>query len=135
MVDIIASFTQDIVSGDFPLRVQFTNTSTPTPSSSWRDFGDGCFSTDTSPRHTFWKEGEFDVALSVRNDSTDNVFSTDISVDAVKVNAEPGLDNLEFTDLGRSGGRSYPPIRENPERPIQRDPGDRGNRTDPIVYY
>lgn len=135
MVDIIASFTQDVVSWDFPLRVQFTNTSTPTPSSSWRDFWDWCFSTDSSPRHTFWKEWEFDVALSVRNNSTWNIFSTDISVDAVKVNAEPWLDNLEFTDLGRSWGRSYPPICENPERPIQRDPWDRWNRTDPIIYY
>jgi PKD repeat protein len=135
MADLTTSFT-NTAWGDFPKKVQFTDGSTPTPDSRWWDFGDGHFCTDQNPNHQYWEEGVHDVTLYTRNDSTDNVFSSDTSSSAVTMTAEDGKENLKNTDLGDRGWRSYPPTNNSVSvRPIEIDPGDRGAATDPIVYY
>jgi gliding motility-associated-like protein len=57
-------------SGCFPLPAQFTDLSFPGSGTiaSWQwDFGDGVFSTDQNPQHTFFSAGNFNVSLRVTN--------------------------------------------------------------------
>ncbi|WP_148705478.1 PKD domain-containing protein [Methanosarcina siciliae] len=62
-----ADFTVDKTSGIAPLTVQFSDTSTGTPSAwSW-DFGDGETSTDRNPSHIYDSEGSYTVTLTVSN--------------------------------------------------------------------
>ncbi|MGH3927584.1 MAG: PKD domain-containing protein, partial [Pseudonocardiaceae bacterium] len=63
-----ASFTANPTTGQAPLAVQFTDTSTGNPTSwSW-SFGDGtAASTAQSPSHTYASAGTFTVALTATN--------------------------------------------------------------------
>jgi PKD repeat protein len=64
----IAGFTAATPTyGEVPLKVKFTDTSTGSPTSwSW-DFGDGTYSTEQSPWHTYACTGKYDVGLTVTN--------------------------------------------------------------------
>ena len=60
-------------SGNSPLNVSFTDTSTGSPTSwSWR-FGDGTYSTAKNPVHTYSKAGKYTVSLTVRNAAGSNI--------------------------------------------------------------
>ena len=60
----VASFTATPTSGQAPLAVQFTDTSTGNPTSwSW-DFGDGTTATTQSPAHTYTAPGTYTVTLT-----------------------------------------------------------------------
>jgi PKD repeat protein len=62
-----AAFTADPAAGPRPLVVQFTDTSSGTPTAwSW-DFGDGSFSTEQHPVHTYQSAGTYGVSLLVAN--------------------------------------------------------------------
>ena len=64
----VASFTADQASGNADLPVQFTDTSTGSPTSwSW-NFGDGATSTDQNPAHTYTTAGTYTVTLEVSRD-------------------------------------------------------------------
>jgi PKD repeat protein len=65
-----ASFTADVVLGDPPLTVQFTDTSTGSPTGwSWA-FDDGSSpSTTQNPEHIFSSPGEYHVVLTATNGS------------------------------------------------------------------
>jgi len=66
--DPVASFTADHTSGNADLTVQFTDTSTGSPTSwSW-DFGDGAISIERNPAHTYTTAGTYTVTLEVRRD-------------------------------------------------------------------
>jgi PKD repeat protein len=58
----VASFTRDPASGEAPLTVQFTDTSTNTPS-----FGDGGSSDEQSPSHEYTEGGSYTVVLAASN--------------------------------------------------------------------
>ncbi|HPO13023.1 MAG TPA: PKD domain-containing protein [Candidatus Hydrogenedentes bacterium] len=63
-----ASFEVDMYSGNAPLAVQFTDTSTPgtSPITSWLwDFGDSTSSTEQHPQHTYENAGDYVVHLTV----------------------------------------------------------------------
>lgn len=63
-----AAFQADVVSGNAPLTVQFTDASTPggSPVLTWAwDFGDGRRAFVPSPRHTYVCPGAYEVALTV----------------------------------------------------------------------
>ena len=63
----IAQFTAAPTSGQAPLAVRFTDTSSGTPTSwSW-DFGDGTSSAVQNPTHTFSAPGEYSVILTATN--------------------------------------------------------------------
>ncbi len=62
----VAAFTPNPSSGCEDLFVQFTNQSTSTDFVAW-DFGDGNFSTATSPSHTYVNPGSYTVKLYVEN--------------------------------------------------------------------
>ena len=60
----VVSFTGSPTSGTTPLTVTFTSNSINTPTSwSW-SFGDGSFSTEKNPSHTYTSAGSYTVALT-----------------------------------------------------------------------
>jgi PKD repeat protein len=62
-----ASFTSSVTSGEVPLGVQFTDTSTGAPTSwSW-DFGDGSTASAQNPAHTYTAVGTYTVTLVSSN--------------------------------------------------------------------
>jgi PKD repeat protein len=68
----IASFTGSPLAGESPLDVQFTDTSTGSPTSwSW-SFGDGATSTERNPIHLYASAGSYSVTLAVSNASGSN---------------------------------------------------------------
>ena len=79
-----ASFTSDIQSGSAPLTVQFTDTSTNTPTGWYWTFGDGIQSTLQNPSHTYTKSGTYSVSLRAVNTGgyTTNTQSAYITVSA-----------------------------------------------------
>jgi PKD repeat protein len=58
-------FTATPSSGTAPLEVQFTDSSTGSPTSFAWDFGDGSTSTVQNPSHTYQEPGEYTVTLTV----------------------------------------------------------------------
>jgi len=74
----IAEFSAAPVSGEAPLSVQFTDTSTPgtSPIASWSwDFGDGQTSFDQHPLHIYTEVGTYTVSLSVTSDVGTNALT------------------------------------------------------------
>lgn len=62
-----ARFTADVTEGLAPLTVTFTDHSTGGPKEWVWDFGDGTFSTEQHPVHTYTTEGTCTVCLTVTN--------------------------------------------------------------------
>ena len=102
--NVNAFFYADTLSGCVPLTISFTNTSIGNTLSTW-DFGDGTYSNQMQPTHTFMQSGYFDVHLIVTDscayDTTDlgilvypkPVIDFTTSVDTVCVN-----DYITFTN-------------------------------------
>lgn len=63
----VADFTSNVTSGTVPLVVNFTDTSTESPTSWDWDFGDGNFSIDQHPTHTYVTAGTYTVSLNATN--------------------------------------------------------------------
>jgi PGF-pre-PGF domain-containing protein len=63
----LSSFYSNITSGNIPLTVLFTDTSTGSPASWNWNFGDGTNSTEQNPMHTYFSAGTYDVTLVVSN--------------------------------------------------------------------
>jgi beta propeller repeat protein len=63
----VAAFSASPRSGKAPLKVQFTDKSTGTPTSWKWSFGDGTYSTAKSPAHKYNKAGKYTVSLTVKN--------------------------------------------------------------------
>ena len=63
----VAAFSAYPTSGGVPLKVQFTDKSTGTPTSWKWAFGDGIYSTTRNPVHTYNSKGKFTVTLTVNN--------------------------------------------------------------------
>jgi len=63
----VAAFSVSLTSGNSPLKVQFTDKSTGSPTSWKWNFGDGSTSTSKSPAHTYSKVGKYTVSLTVKN--------------------------------------------------------------------
>lgn len=74
---ITASFTSNVTYGNSPLDVQFVDTSTGSPITSWSwSFGDGTYSTTQNPVHTYTSPGTYRVSLTSSSPfDTDSVSS------------------------------------------------------------
>jgi PKD domain-containing protein len=64
---LAAGFTATPVSGTAPLAVQFTDTSTGSPTSFTWSFGDGTTATAGSPAHTYMAPGTYTVSETVKD--------------------------------------------------------------------
>lgn len=117
---VVADFSADVMSGNAPLTVVFTNTTTGANTYSW-DFGDGNSSTEKSPTHTYESAGTFTVTLTASNaTNNDEVTKTDyistvttgITSDGfgeVKLYPNPstGLINVELGEISNSTVEVY----------------------------
>ncbi|MCP4257455.1 MAG: PKD domain-containing protein [Planctomycetes bacterium] len=91
----VADFTAEPRSGDGPLLVKFTDTSTGNISSRLWDFGDGTTSTEQNPVHTytFKGTGDFTVSLTVTGlDGTD----TETKKNYIRLNTPPVKTNIRL---------------------------------------
>lgn len=105
----VAAFSASSVSGNAPLTVAFTDTSTGSPTSWLWDFGDGTTSTSQSPSHTYYGVGNYRVSLTVSKDSGSpnttesiiQVFPTTAVVADFNTNVTSGKAPLtvQFNDL------------------------------------
>jgi large repetitive protein len=78
-----ANFTSNVTNGTGPLSVQFTDTSTNSPTSwSW-DFGDNETSTEQNPTHTYNNEGTYNVSLTVANEIGNNTITQNNYINVV----------------------------------------------------
>lgn len=69
----VSDFFANITSGNAPLRVLFTDSSTGAPIYWYWDFGDGINSKHAlNSTHTFLKPGKYDVSLTVTNENGSN---------------------------------------------------------------
>jgi len=75
--------------GEVPLTVQFTDLSTGLPRAFSWDFGDGSVSGEQNPVHTYTREGDYTVSLTVANDFGSD---TRIQSGAVRVSAPKIVD-------------------------------------------
>jgi PKD repeat protein len=103
-----ASFTTSTTSGEAPLTVNFTNTSTgdPTPTFTW-NFGDAQGSNATNPSHTYTSAGDYIVTLEASNSGGDDMsdpVTIHVTPAAPPTNlvGNPGFD-VDTTHWGTNG--------------------------------
>jgi len=86
----VANFSVSPTSGNAPLNVSFTDTSTGMPTSwSW-SFGDGTpSSTEPNPVHTYSKAGRYTVSLTVRNSAGSNTVRKSGYINVVNLRKAP----------------------------------------------
>ena len=87
-----ANFTATPTSGTAPLNVQFTDSSTGTPTSWAWDFGDGGTSTLKNPAHTYATAGTYSVKLTATNASGSNSVTKS---NLVSVSSTPSTGNIQ----------------------------------------
>ncbi|WAI01767.1 PEGA domain-containing protein [Methanogenium organophilum] len=84
----VASFTAAPRTGDAPLQVTFTNTSTGGPETWNWSFGDGTTSSDTDPVHTYEEEGTYTVTLTVASEYGEDTLTRE---DYICVSSTPAV--------------------------------------------
>ncbi len=113
---VTANFTVDAEAGLAPLAVQFTDTSTGTPTSWLWNFGDGETSALQNPSHTYAAEGNYTVTLTASHPGdedtetkTEYVKVFDPVTAAFTVNATLGLTpmTVQFTDTSTGTPTSW----------------------------
>ncbi len=67
-----ADFSSNVTSGNAPLNVLFTDKSTGTPTAWNWSFGDGTYSTEKNPVHTYSAAGNYTVTLTATNAAGSN---------------------------------------------------------------
>ncbi|WP_373838585.1 PKD domain-containing protein [Methanospirillum sp.] len=75
---VVADFKTEVTNGT---NVQFIDLSSGFGIISWVwDFGDGSTSTERNPKHTYLKEGTYEVSLTVSNESFENIVKKIIGI-------------------------------------------------------
>lgn len=104
-----ASFTASLDSGDAPLTVSFTDTSTGEPTSWEWDFGDGGTSLERHPVHTYDSPGTYTVSLTASNSKGQSTATGQITVTSppppTNLVGNPGFET-DTTGWGTSGSGS-----------------------------
>ena len=98
-----ADFTADILIGDAPLSISFTDLSTYSPYQWFWEFGDGFTSFTQHPTHTYNVAGVYTVSLTV-----DNVYGSDMETKTnyITVNATGGVPCPDIPTVNY-GGQVY----------------------------
>jgi PKD repeat protein len=106
-----ASFSATPTSGAPPLAVQFTDTSTGSPTSWAWSFGDGTSSAVQNPSHTYTAAGTYTVTLTASNSiGNDTVTRTGL----ISVSSSTGNGNVGYPD-GSTSGAGAAATGEKPE--------------------
>ncbi len=115
-VSPVAGFTGTPTSGSVPLTVQFTDTSTNSPTSwSW-DFGDGNTSTAQNPANTYSTAGNYTVSLTATNTAGSNTATqtgyitvSDVPLASFYASETSGTApfTVEFTDTSTNSPTSW----------------------------
>ena len=80
----VASFTANVTEGPEPLTVNFTDTSTNSPTSWIWEFGDGYTSSDQNVTHSYTSTGTYTVELTAYNSAGSNVTAASDYITVVK---------------------------------------------------
>lgn len=88
-------FTSDVTEGFAPLSVRFKDFSENATSRLW-EFGEGNYSSDPSPLHTYFDEGDYVASLTVSNENGSDSASITIRVLNVSEQSGPVLPKAEF---------------------------------------
>ena len=112
-----ADFETNVIAGEAPFTVRFTDKSTGGPVSWLWDFGDGGNSTEQNPEHTYRIPGIYTVTL---NASRADDFNTTVKIDCINVTSPPPAVNftadvtsgtapltVNFTDLSTNNPTSW----------------------------
>jgi PKD repeat protein len=114
-----ANFSATPTSGNSPLKVQFTDASTKSPTSWKWSFGDGTSSTTKNPAHTYNTAGKYTVNLTVTNAAGSNGITKPNYIDVVNsliypiasFSASPTSGNaplkVQFTDTSTNTPTSW----------------------------
>ncbi len=101
----IAKFRANVTSGNAPLSVQFIDLSQNITLRHW-NFGDGNYSIDQNPKHTYSATGNYTVNLTVNNDKGTNSKILEIIVHKV-----PNNDKiLPVVNISSNVTRGYAPL-------------------------
>ena len=112
----VANFTANTTTGSAPLNVQFTDTSSNTPTSWYWNFGDGTTSTSQNPDHIYNTPGTYNVTLTATNDGGNNTIVQNNLINVpyppvagFTTNVTSGLNplNVQFTDQSTGTVSSY----------------------------
>ncbi|MHC1741368.1 MAG: PKD domain-containing protein [Anaerolineaceae bacterium] len=110
----IASFTVDKISGNAPLTVQFTDTSSGDPTAWEWVFGDGSTSLEQNPSHTFITDKNYQVQFTASNALGQSTVIKTISVGAqltADFNFNPKKGDaallVKFQDTSKGGPTSW----------------------------
>lgn len=88
-------FTSDVTEGFAPLSVRFKDFSENATSRLW-EFGDGDYSRDPGPSHTYFNEGDYVASLTVSNENDNDSASVTIRVLNASEQSGPVLPKAEF---------------------------------------
>ena len=103
----VAAFSGTPRTGNAPLTVTFTDSSTGSPTSWAWDFGDSEASTDQNPEHTYNSAGVYTVALTVTNGAGSDTETKTNYIDVHDGNVESMLDELAMR-LEDAEQRAFP---------------------------
>ncbi|MEJ2697353.1 MAG: choice-of-anchor D domain-containing protein [Candidatus Sulfobium sp.] len=109
MIRPTADFSAVTTTGQAPLYVSFTDTSTHSPSQWTWDFGDGGISTLENPSYTYTTAGTYTVSLTVANDGgSDLVTKTGLITVSTCSNSSvrlmSGASTVDYADLATAVG-------------------------------
>ncbi len=105
----IAQFTANTTTGNAPLTVQFTDTSTGSPTSWNWSFGDGTYATQQNPVHTYSTAGNYQVRMTAINSAGQSKSKpTKITVDSAT--ATPPDQGAGLTIIKSASPMSYDAI-------------------------
>ncbi|WP_321423206.1 PKD domain-containing protein [uncultured Methanobacterium sp.] len=98
----VANFTVNKTSGSAPLNVQFTDTSSNSPTSWLWTFGDGTNSTQENPTHNYTKPGTYTVTLTATNSAGNNTITRTNYITAIFTDAYVSPTGSDTTGDGSS---------------------------------
>jgi PKD repeat protein len=105
----LANFTSDITTGNYPLTVNFINTSTNSIGYLW-DFGTGTQSIDINPTYVYENPGTYDVVLTAYRGEVSNVKINPSYVNVLSAPSVPCIGNIAAKNAGTTGGFPYSQI-------------------------
>lgn len=105
---LTADFTADKTNGYIPLFVNFTDTSTGTPSQWEWSFGDGSYSSEKSPTHLYMIPGKFNTTLTVRRGSLEATKDYPVTI-----SVKPPYQELQPFPDGKGGSYLVPTDPDN----------------------